>query len=633
MARLEQPRGGYGSVPTAGKRRVRFAVTAAAVGAGCAVLGALAAVTLPPASRPALLQWRGGAARQQELSDVVTAPLERVARSLGNTLARAVHDGSALSTLEQEQGVPTWEDPAALTAGTVATAGDYKCFIESDFYLKYMRSCCKTMYWPPSAQEALPGLMSLPLAPAESPADLGKPFGVRFRYFLGDGNDIVFNGGTEDTIRFINRFFGYDIKTTPVRHRFTRKAQAYVHGEPVAHVLYPDLLHLMPQTLPNYEGITAVDVSSLPKGESTVIYDDVPPGNHWDPEEHDVASPGFRLKYCEAADHLGDLNGGLPMKIRPADCGAIMEKYNMRCKCGNIFFLGWVWPKAEENIYEKSLMRMDRLALGACQAAPPKEPVPMPKIAPPPGGGSKPEAPADPLQACKDAPSYDPAAQNWYYDTNDGTRMVRHWCPSVWVPQEQWYKYQRYVPRSNNNQPAPPINDFDFLNSFARDYYKESRAKARIDANTGLFDDFTLGNFPAAANIYSHGEKRDESEWTSRGRIPPVRFPTIVDNWNLGKMSCVGGDCHDGTHHGGVHANGGIQPYDDYRHMNDGDDSVAVRHGRGRRPPSLAQQMQQSQEEEHVEEEHTRGLTVLDPRLNPASLARPPTGASDDDMY
>jgi hypothetical protein len=41
----------------------------------------------------------------------------------------------------------------------------------------------------------------------------------------------------------------------------------------------------------------------------------------------------------------------------------------------------------------------------------------------------------------------------------------------------------RYVPRTNNNLPAPPINDFDFLNTFARDYYKETRAKARYDAN------------------------------------------------------------------------------------------------------------------------------------------------------
>ena len=503
----------YGAVPAQGRpeRSSHVGIIIASAGLCCAVLCSLS--VLSPDNRAgwsSLLGvagrgWArrtGGAPRQQELSDVFTAPIENAARSLGDSLARAVKDGSTLSSLDQEQGVPTWQDSAELSVGAVDTAGDYKCFIESDFYLKYMRTCCKTMYWPPSAQSALPELMTLPLSPAQSPADLGQPFGVRFRYFLGDGNDIVFNGGTDDTIRFINRFFGYEIKTTPVKHRFTRKAQAYVNGEPLAHILYQDVLHLMPQSLPNYEGITAVDVASLPQGESTVIYDDVPPGNHWDPTEHEVASPGFRLKYCEAADHLGDLNGGLPMKIRPADCDQIAKKYNMQCKCGNIFFLGWVWPKAEENIYEKSLMRMDKLALHACPKAPPTRALPMPRIAP------NPQPPADPLSACKDAPSYDAAAQNWYYNKQDGTRMVRHWCPSAYAPQEQWYKYQRYVPRTNNNLPAPPINDFDFLNSFGRDYYKESRAKGRYDANAGTFDDFTLGNFGAQAYKYSAGIKK-----------------------------------------------------------------------------------------------------------------------------
>ena len=47
-----------------------------------------------------------------------------------------------------------------------------------------------------------------------------------------------------------------------------------------------------------------------------------------------------------------------------------------------------------------------------------------------------------------------------------------------------------------------------------------------------------------------------------------------IDAWNMGKMSCVGGDCFDGTHHGGRHTNGGMQPYDDYRHMNGDDNSV-----------------------------------------------------------
>ena len=132
----------YGSLPASSGEvhRGKLRVSAAAVGACCALVGALAAVTIP-VGRESLLQWRGGwragearRARKQELSDVVTAPLERVARTLGNTLASALQDGSTLSSLEEAQGVvPTWEDKAALGAGQVASVGDYKCFVESDF--------------------------------------------------------------------------------------------------------------------------------------------------------------------------------------------------------------------------------------------------------------------------------------------------------------------------------------------------------------------------------------------------------------------------------------------------------------------------------------------------------------------
>ena len=130
------------------------------------------------------------------------------------------------------------------------------------------------------------------------------------------------------------------------------------------------------------------------------------------------------------------------------------------------------------------------------------------------------------------------------------------------------------------------------------------------------FDDFHLG--------MAHAGVPDDSK---------------IDAYNMGKMTCVGSDCFDGTHQAGRHADGGMQPYDDYAHMDGDDNSVAARGGavklsgwgqRGRRRPTLAERMGVSQEEEHVEEEHARGLTVLDPRLDPDSLARAPTGASDD---
>ena len=97
--------------------------------------------------------------------------------------------------------------------------------------------------------------------------------------------------------------------------------------------------------------------------------------------------------------------------------------------------------------------------------------------------------------------------------------------------QEAWYKYQRYVPHTKNNLPAPPINDFDFLNSFARDYYRETRAKTRYDANAGSFDDFNLGNMPAKTWGAVVEPKRDH-----------------IDGWNLGKRTCVGASCFDSSH-------------------------------------------------------------------------------------
>ena len=76
------------------------------------------------------------------------------------------------------------------------------------------------------------------------------------------------------------------------------------------------------------------------------------------------------------------------------------------------------------------------------------------------------------------------------------------------MPQEAWYKYQRYVPRQLNNKPPPPINDFDFMNSYAQMRGEPSHGPWGID-------DFTLGNAQASVRGRGGGVEGDGSD---RGR-------------------------------------------------------------------------------------------------------------------
>jgi len=114
-------------------------------------------------------------------------------------------------------------------------------------------------------------------------------------------------------------------------------------------------------------------------------------------------------------------------------------------------------------------------------------------------------------EGCREAPEYDPAAKRFFYwmPTEDGGQqgMVRHWCQSDWVPQEEWYRFQRYLPEQNNNKPPPPINDYDFLNAYA------PKAGNPFDDNLKrlgdrIFDDFTLGNTHASYPQRTIGYKR-----------------------------------------------------------------------------------------------------------------------------
>ena len=374
---------------------------------------------------------------------------------------------------------------AKLSSGTAATAQNFRCLVESQAFNHLVQTCCRSIVVPPSAQSLLP--MDLSLGPQQHPAAAGYPVGTRFRYLLGNRNDLVFSGATEETIAFINHYFGYDLKQMKVSSDFRRRQHAEVRGDPdLANKeltgMDDSILNGMPGTLTS-EGVTAaVDVSSLPSG-ATILYSNAP--------HAPAGSPGFVIKYCESSDPSGTLNQGLPMKVDPKSCAAA-ESLSMQCTCGRIIFLGWHNPTHTTNLWPSGVVNLAQAAAQATCGGVDLAPAPAP---PPPAPLVSQAADTDP---CSEHPDYDPAAQMWYYLTpapgGGEVKMVRHWCKSEFGPQEAWYKYQRYVPRTKNNFPAPPINDFDFLNSFARDSYRESQAERNRIASQGRFDDSNLGS-------------------------------------------------------------------------------------------------------------------------------------------
>lgn len=106
-------------------------------------------------------------------------------------------------------------------------------------------------------------------------------------------------------------------------------------------------------------------------------------------------------------------------------------------------------------------------------------------------------------------------------------RWIRQWCPSEWVPQEPFYRFQRYMPASQNNRPGTPINDFDFLDSYARDYFSRSRREVAGRMKNRPFDDWTLGN--SNSKLQRGGLGQD--------RVVARRRGHSFDDWALGNSN------------------------------------------------------------------------------------------------
>ncbi len=124
--------------------------------------------------------------RQQQLADVFTAPLEGLARSVGHAIKSSITDGADFSSPSKSTmaadpwsspthpvvdpfedptaSIPTYDysHPWSVSSGTASsavlalpTAKEMECYFQSDWFMRLVRSCCKTLYIPPGPPFAL----------------------------------------------------------------------------------------------------------------------------------------------------------------------------------------------------------------------------------------------------------------------------------------------------------------------------------------------------------------------------------------------------------------------------------------------------------------------------------------------
>ena len=107
------------------------------------------------------------------------ASLEGKSRSIGRGSPgqqRAMLGGGAADTSTEH---------ASSSNKNELTGEDLKCYIEGDAFLRLVNSCCKTLYFGPGTDVLLP--MDLADSPQAKPFTSGLPYGVRYRYAIGNG--------------------------------------------------------------------------------------------------------------------------------------------------------------------------------------------------------------------------------------------------------------------------------------------------------------------------------------------------------------------------------------------------------------------------------------------------------------
>ena len=117
---------------------------------------------------------------------------------------------------------------------------------------------------------------------------------VRLRNFVGNGNTMVFTGGSLQSLLFINRYFFYRLETVPLSPGPFRR----VDSQPIP----PKIMGLNYKEI-HQDGTTVSSVSlkSLPTG--TTIWYSTP-----------KSSPAFSIKFCQVPNKNPTFP---PVKVNP----------------------------------------------------------------------------------------------------------------------------------------------------------------------------------------------------------------------------------------------------------------------------------------------------------------------------
>ena len=205
--------------------------------------------------------------------------------------------------------------PQALHARTHVSASDLAGLVSSDVFNFLSQHCCRVLFFPATAQAALP--LSLQ-------GGVNGDLAQRLRDFVGHANSLVFNGADANTLKFVNQYFGTEMKLTDVISSFKMRASYEIAGDQSTPMSYPEKMEEeLPDTLDANEDVNAVDVATLPPA-TAVVYNNFP--------RTPTGSPLFMLKYCQVANPY--VQDGVRITVSPPDCAAAEKDLGSECSCG-----------------------------------------------------------------------------------------------------------------------------------------------------------------------------------------------------------------------------------------------------------------------------------------------------------